>query len=337
VGRTGVVTPVAELRPVLVDGSTVSRATLHNEDQINRLDIRIGDTVILQKAGDVIPEIVSVILGLRPKKAKPYRFPEYVEGCGGDGAIMRKAGEAVYRCVTLDSDALTRQRLYYFVGKTALNIDGVGPRIIDALLDAKLISGPSDLFTLQVDDFLLLPGFKQQAANNAYQAIQTARQVPLYRFLVALSIDNVGEETARVIANHFGSFEAVKTASVTDLEAVYGVGDTVAQSLHDWLQQPKHQHELERLLSFLTIENPKQSGSTKLAGQTIVFTGTLETMSRDEAAELVRQHSGSVSSSVSKKTSYVVYGEGGGSKAARATELGVPLIPEADFRALIGL
>lgn len=335
VGRTGVVTPVAELRPVLIDGTTVSRATLHNEDQINRLDIRIGDTVILQKAGDVIPEIVSVIKELRPKKTSAYQFPQYVEGCGGDGAITRLPGEAVYRCVTLDSDALTRQRLYYFVGKTALNIDGVGPRIIDALLDAKLISSASDLFTLQVDDFLLLPGFKQQAANNAYNAIQTARLVPLYRFLVALSIDNVGEETARVIANHFGSFSAIQRATVEELTSVYGVGNTVAEGLHKWLRQPKHQHELERLLSFLTIENPTKPRSDKLSGKTIVFTGTLTTLSRDEAAELVRHNGGIVSSSVSKKTSYVVYGEGGGSKVTKATKLGIPLISETDFKALI--
>ena len=190
VGRTGVITPVAHLRPVLIDGSTVSRATLHNEDNIARLDVRVGDTVILRKAGDIIPEILSVIKSLRPNKTKSYRFPKTVTECGGDGSIERIPGEAAYRCVSKDSGALHRHRLYYFVSKGALNVDGVGPRIIDLLLEHGLIANYSDLFTLTVGDLKDLPGFKIKAAENVVTAIGAAKTVPLHRLLVGLSIEN---------------------------------------------------------------------------------------------------------------------------------------------------
>ncbi|PJB51486.1 hypothetical protein CO100_02090, partial [Candidatus Berkelbacteria bacterium CG_4_9_14_3_um_filter_33_5] len=196
VGRTGVVTPVAHLRPVLLAGSTVARATLHNEDQIKRLDVRIGDTVILQKAGDVIPEIVSVLLPLRPTKTKPYQFPKFIAGCGGDGAIERVSGEVAYRCVVLESDHLRRRKLYYFVSKHAFNIDGIGPKIIDALLDAEIITHHFDLFTCTKEDFLSLEGFKEKAALNAVSAITKSQTQTLATLLTALSIEQVGEETA---------------------------------------------------------------------------------------------------------------------------------------------
>ena len=211
VGRTGVITPVAHLRPVRIDGSTVSRATLHNEDNIARLDVRVGDTIILRKAGDIIPEIVSVILKLRPAKTKPYQFPAQIAECGGDGKIERIPGEAAYRCVSRDSGTLHRQRLYYFVGKTALNIDGVGPKIIDAFLDNGLISTHADLFTLTLGDIKDLPGFKDKSAENIIAAINAVRTIPFYRFLVGLSIDGVGEETARLLADRFGTVAALRT------------------------------------------------------------------------------------------------------------------------------
>ncbi len=336
VGRTGVVTPVAHLRPVLIDGSTVSRATLHNEDQIARLDVRIGDTVVLQKAGDVIPEVLMVIKELRPKSAKPYKFPTFVEGCGGDGRIERVAGDAAYRCVVRDSDFLHRQRLYHFVGKHAMNIDGVGPRNIDALLDGQLINTASDLYTLTKDEFLTLEGFKEKSAQNAIDAIDASRTVPLERLLVALSIDNVGEETARVLAEHFTTLDAIKQATAEELAAVYGIGDIVAESIETWFGQKQHTDELERLVSHLDIQEPKKKRSSKLAGQTIVFTGTLTSLARDEAEALVRAHGGTASSSVSKKTHLVVIGENAGSKADKARELGVGVITEAEFLKRIG-
>ena len=336
VGRTGVITPVAHLRPVLIDGSTVSRATLHNEDNIKRLDVRVGDTVILRKAGDIIPEILSVVVSLRPDKTKPYRFPKRVADCGGDGSIERVPGEAAYRCVSNDSGTLHRQRLYYFVSKTALNIDGVGPRIIDLLLDHNLISSYADLFTLTEGDLRDLPSFKDKASKNVISAIKAAKSVPLYRLLVGLSIDTIGEETARLIAEQFGSLAAIRAASVTDIAAIHGVGEVVAESLVQWFSDKKNQATLDTLLPHLDIQNPdRKKSNLKLAGKTLVLTGTLETLTRDEAKQQIRSAGGKVASSVSKKTDFVVVGADPGSKAVEAKRLGVTVLTEQAFLKLL--
>ncbi len=336
VGRTGVVTPVAHLKPVVVDGSTVARATLHNEDQIKRLDIRVGDTIILRKAGDVIPEVVAVLKDLRPEISKPFRFPKKVALCGGDGSITRIPGTVAYRCVYLDSDFLRRQRLYYFVGKTALNIDGVGPRIIDALLEAGLISDSADLFTLEKEDFLQLPGFKEKSAQNAVSAIAKAKTVTFSRLLVGLSIEHVGEETARLLAKYFAGPAELRKAKREELEAIYGIGQVVAETLVDWQHNEDEQKLFDRLLAQLTIlPEVGMVASGVLADKSFVFTGTLAGMSRSEAEELVRQAGGVVSSAVSRKTSFVVAGADPGSKVAEAKKLGVEIIDQAKFMSLI--
>lgn len=336
VGRTGVVTPVAHLRAVVVDGSTVTRATLHNEDQIKRLDVRVGDTIVLRKAGDVIPEVVSVLIELRPKGTKEYRFPSKVSACGGDGSIERIPGEAAYRCVSLDSDFLNRQKMYYFVSKSALNFDGVGPKNIDALLDSELISDVADLYTLKTEEVLTLPGFKQKSAENLVAAITARQTVTLSRLLVGLSIDNVGEETARLLATHFPSIEKLKKATMSQLVAVDGIGDTVAENIIAWQTDAKAQALLEKLLLHITIENTDVIPTTgKFVGMSFVFTGTLPTLGRSEAGDIVKREGGSVSSSVSKKTSYVVVGSDPGSKAAEAEKLGVTILDEAAFLALV--
>lgn len=337
VGRTGVVTPVAHLTPTRIAGSVVSRATLHNEDQIKRLDVRVGDTVILQKAGDVIPEIVSVVKELRPDNSKPYRFPKKVEGCGGDGSIERIPGEAAYRCVTLDSDLIHRRRLYHFASKTALNIDGVGPRIIDVLLDEGLIKTPADLFSLKVGDIEGLPGFQDKAARNVIEAISAASEVDLYRLLVAVSIPNIGEETARLIADHYGSLEKIQEAGIDDLAAIHGIGDIVAESVVVWMKDRKNQELLSELLPYLKIKNPnKRTNSTgALAGKTVVFTGALASLSRDEAKELARNAGAHIASSVSRKTNFVVMGDDAGSKAKAARELGVTVLNETEFLKMV--
>jgi DNA ligase (NAD+) len=332
VGRTGVITPVAHLEPTRIAGSVVSRATLHNEDQIKRLDIRVGDTVILQKAGDVIPEIVSVVLGLRPGKTKPYKFPRKVSGCGGDQSIERVPGEAAYRCVTLDSDLIYRRRLYHFVGKTALNIDGVGPRIVDLLLDQGLIKTPADLFTLTTGDLLGLPGFKEKSAQNVVNAIATAKDTELFRLLVALSIPNVGEETARLIAAHRGSLSAVRASAVEDLARIHGVGEVVAKSLVTWMADPENKKYLDDLIPHLRLTVSEGVGKkSALTGKTLVFTGALVSLSRDEAKNLARTHGARVASSVSKETDYVVVGGEAGSKADKALALGVSILTESEF------
>ena len=336
VGRTGVITPVAHLRPVRIDGSTVSRATLHNEDNIARLDVRVGDTIVLRKAGDIIPEIVSVILTLRPNKIKPYKFPTHVSECGGDGRIERIPGEAAYRCVSKDSGMLHRQRLYYFVGKTALNIDGVGPKIIDAFLDNGLISTHADLFTLTAGDIKDLPGFKEKSAENIINAINAVRTVPLHRFLVGLSIDSVGEETARLLADRFGSVAALRTATATDIAAIYGIGDVVAQSIAAWFKDKHHLKLVDELLQYVTPETATgQATAATLQGKTFVLTGTLISHSRDEAKEEIQKRGGKVTGSVSKKTDYVVVGAEPGSKAEDAAKLGVTLLNESAFIKLL--
>lgn len=336
VGRTGVVTPVAHLTPTRVAGSVVSRATLHNEDQIKRLDVRVGDTVILQKAGDVIPEIVSVVLALRPDNAKPYRFPKKVVGCGGDGSIERIPGEAAYRCVTLDSDLIYRRQLYHFVGKTALNIDGVGPKLIDLFLDEGLIKSPADLFTLKAGDLLGLPGFKEKAANNVIEAIDAVREVELHRFLVALGIPNVGEETARLLADQFGSIEAVMSAPPGQVSDIHGIGDTVAASISDWAKKDANRKLLEQLLKHVNVKQISKKGNGVFRGKTLVFTGALETLSRDEAKERARAAGAHIAGSVSKKTDFVIVGADAGSKADKARELGVGILPEAEFLKMLG-
>ena len=335
VGRTGVVTPVAILKPVSVAGSTVSRATLHNEDEIKRLDVRIGDTVILQKAGDVIPDIVSVVPEMRPKGSKPYKFPTHVAACGGDGRIERIPGQVAWRCVNKNSAVAERRKLYYFAGKQAFDIDGLGPKVIDLLLDNHLISNPADLFTLKRGDLLVLPRFGEKSADNLLQAMDAARKVAFPRFLISLSIPQVGEETAYDLAEHFSSIKDVERASKEDFESIYGVGPVVARSLADWFSEKDHRELVADLLKHITIVYEKPAGNDKFKGKSFVFTGTLPTLEREEAQTLVRKNGGSVSSSVSKKTSFVVAGSDVGSKLENARELGVPILSEDDFLKMI--
>jgi DNA ligase (NAD+) len=336
IGRTGVLTPVAHLRPVSVAGSVVSRATLHNIDEIERLDVRIGDTVILQKAGDVIPDIVSVLTDLRTGKEKKYTFPTHVAECGGDGSIERIPGQVAYRCKFPDSVAQHKRRLYYFVSKGALNIEGLGPKVIDVLLQHSLIASGPDIFSLKKGDLINLPRFGEKRVDNLLFAIDNARRTTLPRLLTALSIEHVGEETAILIAKHFGTVEAVMAAEYEELEALYGVGPIVARSVHTWFNRNDHKRMMKELLSHMEIA-PEQAtaGSTQLSGKTFVLTGTLQTLSRDQAKEKIRAHGGDVSSSVSAKTSFVVVGENPGSKYDEARDLGVTVLSEVEFLKLV--
>jgi len=331
VGRTGVVTPVAHLRPVRLAGSVISRATLHNEDQIKRLDVRIGDTIILRKAGDVIPEVVRVLPELRIGKEKPYCFPEYVEAC--DGPIERVPGESAYRCVNRGSFTQLKRRLEYFTSRHAFDIEGLGPKIVELLMRKGLVASPDDFFTLTEGDLSVLPGFGEKSAQNLVTAIDERRRISFSRFLTALSIEHVGEETAHDLARAFGTFDALLNASVDELERVPGVGGVIATSLFEWLHKKEHQTMLDKLRNEVTIE--KQNMPTKkdspLYGKTIVLTGGLVTMTRDEAKLRIREAGGNISSSVSKETDYVVAGEDAGAKLAKAKELGVRVVTEKEF------
>lgn len=342
VGRTGVITPVAILKPVSVLGTTVSRATLHNEDEIQRLDIRIGDTVIIQKAGDVIPDIVKVLTELRTGKEKKYVFPKTVEGCGGDGSIERIPGQAAYRCVVMDSDALLKRRLYHFVSKKCFNIDGLGPKQIDLFMEHGLITNYEDIFTLTKGDIEILPRMGEKSANNIIASIEKARHVPLWRFIFALSIPQVGEETARDLARMCdGDIRKLQKLDIPKLQSVDGIGDVVAEHIYTWFRNEKNAEMIHRLLGRVEIESLKSvntvehKGSDVFVGKTFVLTGTLPTLSRDDAGEMIRAHGGDVSSSVSSKTSYVLAGEKAGSKLADALRLGVTVLDEETFLKMI--
>ncbi len=338
VGRTGVITPVAHLRPALVAGSTVSRATLHNEDEIARLDVRIGDTVILQKAGDVIPQIVEVLKDLRPEKTKAFVFPKKIAECGGDGSIERIPGQAAYRCVDKSSATLQKRKLYYFASKHAFDIVDCGPKIIDQLFDANLISSPVDFFTLEKGDLLPLERFAEKSAQNLIDSIFKARNVTLARFLISLSIDHIGEESAILLADQFGALDALRVASIEELQRINGIGDVMAESVHNWFKNVHNAKIVSDLLRFVKIQKvipTTKSKNQKFLGQTFVLTGTMSSMSRDEAKEKIRALGGSVSGSVSAKTNFVVAGENAGSKLSKAESLGVVVISEEDFQKMI--
>jgi len=334
VGRTGVITPVAHLKPVLVAGSTVSRATLHNEDEIKRLDVRVGDTVVLQKAGDVIPQIVKVVLELRPKDAKVFVFPKKIKECGGDGSIERVPGEVAYRCVNKDSFEMQRRRLHYFSSKAAYDIENLGPKVIDVLLENNLIQNAVDIFTLEKGDLLLLPRFGKKSVDNLLKSIDDARKVSLSRFIVGLSIDGVGEETAVLLADTFGSVDKLMNASFEELDEIHGIGEVVAKSIFDWFRDFDNVKFVKDLLDCVEVEKPARKArrpDSPFNQKIFVLTGTLQTLSRDEAKEKIREVGGSISSSVSKNTDFLVAGEKAGSKLAQAEKFGVKVLSEEEF------
>ena len=347
IGRTGVVTPVAVLRPVVVAGSTVSRATLHNEDEIRRLDIRIGDTVILQKSGDVIPDIMGVVTELRTGREKPFLWPTHVAACGVDGRIERVPGEAAWRCVDRNSLTQQKRKFHYFTSKHCFDIDGLGPKILDQLIDHGLISTFDDIFTLKKGDILNVPRFAEKSAENLIRAIEKSRAVTVPRLLSSLSIPQVGEETAHDVAKHFQKspggknisgrsvIDQIMKASRNDFESIYGIGPKVAESLASWFKEKDHQKLVNNILKHITIIDLAETAGRRLEGKSFVFTGTLPTLERDQAQGLVRQNGGEVSSSVSRKTSYVVSGDAAGTKLDKARELGVPVISESEFLKMI--
>lgn len=335
IGRTGILTPVAHLSPVIVAGVMVSRATLHNEDQITRLDVRVGDTVVIQRAGDVIPEVVQVVPELRPKSAKKYVFPKKVSECGGDGSIERVPGMAAWRCVSKNSLAQQKRRFQHFVGKHAFDIEGLGARTVDQLLEEGLVATYADIFTLTEGDLLGLEGFAELSAKKTIAAIGARRTVPFDRLLIALSIPQVGEETARDIAAHFKTLAKVRAASTEALEEVEGVGGIVSKSIVDWFHDTENVRALDALLKEVGVKAVRTHRGGALSGKTFVLTGVLRSLSREEAAARIRAAGGSVSSAVSKRTDYVVAGNSPGSKLEKAQELGVPVLSEEEFLKLL--
>lgn len=337
VGRTGAVTPVAELRPVLLAGSTVKRATLHNEDEINRLDVRIGDTVMLRKAGDVIPEIFDVMKDLRPKNAKKFMMPTQCPECASllvREQVGKEISAAVY-CKNPECPAKHLEELVHFVSKKGMNIDGMGEKIVETFRSLGLIHDFASLYTLKREDIVGLEGFGEKSADNLLQSINASRVVPFHRFLYSLGIRHVGETTAKDIAKHFTTIEALTAANYEELSQVNGVGQKVAESLVAFFADAKNATKVHALLQHLTLVSDVKAVSDTLTGLSFVITGTLPTLSRDDAKKLIEDNGGKVTASVSKATSYLLAGEGGGSKRTDAEKLGIKIISEEDLTKII--
>ena len=334
VGRTGVLTPVAHLRPVSIGGTTVSRATLHNIDEIKRLGVKIGDTVVVGRAGDVIPDILQVLIDLRTGKEKEFHLPKKCPVCGT--AIKKEAGQVASYCPNTDCPARQREAIYHFVSRNAMNIDGVGPKIIDTLMDAGLVQDYADLFALKVEDIQNLDRFAEVSSANVIEAIAQHKEVPLSRFVYALGIMHVGEETARVLAQHFHTLKKIAKATKEELTAVEDVGPVVAASISEWFKRPYHKKLLKKF-EHAGVKIPSEKGPAKgkLSGKTFVITGTLDSMSREEAEAKIRAYGGKSNSSVSKETSYVVAGSEPGSKYNQAQKLGVKILDEKEFLKMI--
>ena len=334
VGRTGVLTPVAILEPVQVAGTTVSRATLHNMDEIKRLGLKIGDTVIVQKAGDIIPDVVKVLPNLRTGQERNFVMPSKCPVCGSK--VIRPEGEVNYYCSNKNCFAIQKEHLYHFVSKPAFNIEGLGPKIIDQFIEAGLIKDASQIFDLTAGDLEPLERFAEKSATNLVTAIAQAKRIPLHRFIYALGIRHVGEQTAIALANHFGSLSKLMSASKEELSQVPDIGPVVAASIYGYFRDPKNQKFIQSLLDKgIKIENPTSRPVGSLAGKTFVLTGALQTMTRQQAKELIRSAGGRAASSVSSRTDYVVAGKDPGSKYDKAKALGIKIISEDEFLRLL--
>jgi DNA ligase (NAD+) len=335
VGRTGAVTPVAVLEPVRVAGSTVTYASLHNEDEVRRKDIRIGDWVIVRKAGDVIPEIVGPIPDRRTGEEKEFVMPTECPSCGAP--IVRPPGEAISRCsggFSCPSQVL--ERLHHFVSRQAMDIEGLGYQTLALLLDEGIVKDEGDLYYIEPADLSAFPGFAEKSVSNIISAIEQSKKRPLQNLLVGLGIRHVGPRAAKILAEHFGSIDAIAAASVEELEALGEIGPVIAQSVHDYFRDEAHLAIIGKLRKAgVNLVQEKRATKGPLEGLTIVVTGTLSRFSRDEAEAAIEERGGRASSSVSKKTSFVVAGESPGSKLAKAEELGIPVLDEERFVALL--
>jgi len=331
VGRTGAITPVAILRPVQISGITITRATLHNEDEIKRLGLKIGDTVVVGRAGDVIPDIIKVLPDLRTGKEKKFRMPTFCPSC--KTKLEKSATESLYRCPNPKCFARNRRFFYHFVSRPAFNIDGLGPKIIDRLLDEGLVQDPSDLFELKEGDIGQLDRFGEKSAENLIRSISEKKKITLPKFIFALGIRNVGEETAMDLAKRFGSIKALQHANITTLEQIKDIGPIVAKSIYEWFNNKDNLKFLDKLLKAgVKIESEKSSlKNNKFTGKLFVLTGRLESMDREKAKNEIWELGGQISESVSKKTDFVVVGSDPGSKYEKAKKLGVKVINEKQF------
>ncbi|MCG8605392.1 NAD-dependent DNA ligase LigA [bacterium] len=333
VGRTGALTPVAIMQPVKIAGVEITRATLHNQDEIDRKDIRVGDWVVIQRAGDVIPEVVKVIQSKRTGKEKRYRLPDKCPECGTQ--VARIEGEAVHRCQNLSCPAQLKECIRHFASKKAMDIEGLGHKLVDQLVTTGLVSNVADLYSLTKEQFANLERLADKSAQNLIDAIEASKEVELSKLLYSLGIRFVGEHVSRVLAKAFGSLDKLMSAERDHLEGVFEIGPQVAESVHSFFKTLTNRETIEKLLaSGVTIREMEGQKSEKFAGKTFVFTGALQQFTRTEAERLVEELGGRPVSSVSRNTDFVVVGENPGSKASKAQELGITILSEADLQQL---
>lgn len=334
VGRTGVLTPKAVVAPVRLAGTTVTNATLHNVDYIRDKDIRIGDTVLVQKAGEIIPEIVRVVPEKRPEDSTEYRFPTHCPVCGAP--VARDEDGAHIRCTGAECPAQLLRNLTHFASRDAMDIEGLGPAVVESLVDAQFVRTPADLYDLDAQSVASLERMGQKSAENLIAAIERSKSNDLSRLLFAFGIRQVGQKAAKVLAARFGTLDALCAATVEELTCIDDVGEITAKNVVEWLSSKQSRHLIEALRSRgVNMTSSAEPVGDKLAGKTFVLTGTLERFTRDEASEMIEKLGGKVSGSVSKKTSYVVAGEAAGSKLKKANELGIPVLSEEDFLAFL--
>ena len=334
VGRTGVLTPKAVLEPVRLAGTTVTNATLHNQDFIDEKDIRIGDTVVLQKAGEIIPEVVEVLTDLRPEGTVPYHLPELCPVCGAP--VARDPDGAAIRCTGAECPAQLHRNLTHFASRDAMDIEGLGPAVMAQLIDRGLVKSPADLYFLREEELAALDRMGEKSAANLVAAIAASRDRGLERLLYALGIRQVGQKAGKVLAAHFGTFDALAAATEEELTAIDDVGAITAAYIREWLQNPQSKHLMDRLREAgVSLEAAQKPAGDQFKGLTFVLTGTLERFTREEAGALIEARGGKVSGSVSKKTSYVVAGENAGSKLRKANELAIPVLTEEEFAAML--
>ncbi|MHC4836089.1 MAG: NAD-dependent DNA ligase LigA [Planctomycetota bacterium] len=331
VGKNGTLTPVANLKPVQLAGTTVKRATLHNFEQVARLDVRCGDTVIIEKAGEIIPQVVDVIVKQRDLfKSQPFEMPTQCPACGG--AVEKDENGVYLRCVNPNCTAQLKERLEYFVGKGQMDIDKLGPALIEQLVETKLVKTFADIYTLRFDQIVQLDRMADKSAANVADSIEKSKTQPLWRLIAALGIRNVGGQSAQILADEFGSLDKLMDATAEELTAIDQIGPIMAESIHDYLHDDDNVKVIEAMLAAgVKPTAPKEKASSVLEGMTIVVTGTLKNHTRQQIEQMIKDHGGKTSSSVSKKTSLLVAGENAGSKLEKAQKLGVEIIDEAEF------
>lgn len=334
VGKSGAVTPVAKLKPVLLAGSTVSRASLHNFDEIKRLDIRIGDTVLIKKAAEIIPKVIKVIETPNHNERPAYRHPRKCPCCRQPLSTIE--GEVNLYCLNPDCPGSNKAKIEFWASKEAMDIDSLGPAIIDQLYQKEMIKSAPDLYTLNIEDFMKLDLVKEKSASNLYNAIQKSKNAPLKRFITALCIKNIGKETADILARTFGTLENLREAPFEKLKEVTGIGEVTAREINNFFSDSNNIRMLDRLKELGVIpQAAEQAQSAKLQGKTFVLTGTLKNMTRTQASDIIKLHGGQTSSSVSKNTSFVLAGENPGSKLDKANSLGVTILTEENFLEMI--